>query len=126
MPPLDWPLPNQFGQFELKIEVQPKAHHRAHYETEGSRGAVKASSGGHPLVKVGSQHGCGSWWVSSIHPSIELITSILYNTSIYTIYTHIHIQKTLWSPLCTSMYDGLVAGLCVFFLLLCGFCNTLV
>lgn len=58
LPPLDWPLPNQFGQFELKIEVQPKAHHRAHYETEGSRGAVKASSGGHPLVKVGSQHSC--------------------------------------------------------------------
>uniref|UniRef100_A0A674NE88 Nuclear factor of activated T cells 3 n=1 Tax=Takifugu rubripes TaxID=31033 RepID=A0A674NE88_TAKRU len=52
LPPLDWPLPNQFGQFELKIEVQPKAHHRAHYETEGSRGAVKASSGGHPLVKL--------------------------------------------------------------------------
>lgn len=52
MPPLDWPLPSQFGQYELKIEVQPKAHHRAHYETEGSRGAVKAASGGHPIVKV--------------------------------------------------------------------------
>ncbi|CAL1604194.1 unnamed protein product [Knipowitschia caucasica] len=52
LPPLDWPLPNQFGQYELKIEVQPKAHHRAHYETEGSRGAVKAASGGHPIVKL--------------------------------------------------------------------------
>ncbi|XP_042562354.1 nuclear factor of activated T-cells, cytoplasmic 3-like isoform X2 [Clupea harengus] len=52
LPPLDWPLPNQFGQYDLKIEVHPKAHHRAHYETEGSRGAVKASSGGHPVVKV--------------------------------------------------------------------------
>lgn len=52
LPPLDWPLPNQFGQYELKIEVQPKAHHRAHYETEGSRGAVKAASGGHPVVKL--------------------------------------------------------------------------
>ncbi|KAI4873741.1 hypothetical protein NFI96_016067, partial [Prochilodus magdalenae] len=51
LPPLDWPLPNQYGQFELKIEVHPKAHHRAHYETEGSRGAVKAASGGHPIVK---------------------------------------------------------------------------
>ncbi|TNN66748.1 Nuclear factor of activated T-cells, cytoplasmic 3 [Liparis tanakae] len=30
----------------------PKAHHRAHYETEGSRGAVKAASGGHPIVKL--------------------------------------------------------------------------
>lgn len=52
LPPLDWPLPSQYGQFELKIEVQPKAHHRAHYETEGSRGAVKAASGGHPVVQL--------------------------------------------------------------------------
>ncbi|KAM6942771.1 nuclear factor of activated T-cells, cytoplasmic 3 [Xenentodon cancila] len=52
LPPLDWPLPSQFGQYELKIEVQPKAHHRAHYETEGSRGAIKAASGGHPIVKL--------------------------------------------------------------------------
>lgn len=54
LPPLDWPLPSHYGQCELKIEVQPKTHHRAHYETEGSRGAVKASTGGHPVVKVGS------------------------------------------------------------------------
>uniref|UniRef100_A0A8C6V4V8 Nuclear factor of activated T cells 3a n=1 Tax=Neogobius melanostomus TaxID=47308 RepID=A0A8C6V4V8_9GOBI len=52
LPPLDWPLPSQFGQYDLKIELQPKAHHRAHYETEGSRGAVKAVSGGHPVVKL--------------------------------------------------------------------------
>lgn len=32
--------------------MQPKTHHRAHYETEGSRGAVKASTGGHPVVKL--------------------------------------------------------------------------
>ncbi|GAA6068731.1 nuclear factor of activated T-cells, cytoplasmic 3 isoform X1 [Tachysurus ichikawai] len=56
LPPLDWPLPSQYNQYELKIEVHPKAHHRAHYETEGSRGAVKAASGGHPVVKV-SRHG---------------------------------------------------------------------
>lgn len=52
LPPLDWPLPNQFEGLELRIEVQPRTHHRAHYETEGSRGAVKASPGGHPVVKV--------------------------------------------------------------------------
>ncbi|XP_078067048.1 nuclear factor of activated T-cells, cytoplasmic 3 isoform X2 [Mustelus asterias] len=52
LPSLDWPLPSQYLQYELKIEVQPKTHHRAHYETEGSRGAVKASSGGHPVVKL--------------------------------------------------------------------------
>ncbi|XP_062848941.1 nuclear factor of activated T-cells, cytoplasmic 4 [Trichomycterus rosablanca] len=52
LPPLDWPLPCQFDQFELRIDVQPRPHHRAHYETEGSRGAVKASPGGHPVVKL--------------------------------------------------------------------------
>ncbi|XP_039601652.1 nuclear factor of activated T-cells, cytoplasmic 4 [Polypterus senegalus] len=52
LPPLDWPLPSQFDQYELRIEVQPRSHHRAHYETEGSRGAVKASPGGHPIVKL--------------------------------------------------------------------------
>ncbi|KAI2570759.1 NFATC4 isoform 14, partial [Pan troglodytes] len=45
LPPLDWPLPSQYEQLELRIEVQPRAHHRAHYETEGSRGAVKAAPG---------------------------------------------------------------------------------
>lgn len=53
LPPLDWPLPSQFDQYELRIEVQPRPHHRAHYETEGSRGAVKAAPTGHPVVKVG-------------------------------------------------------------------------
>nr|XP_020441785.1 nuclear factor of activated T-cells, cytoplasmic 4-like [Monopterus albus] len=52
LPPLDWPLPPQFDQYELRIEVQPRPHHRAHYETEGSRGAVKAAPTGHPVVKV--------------------------------------------------------------------------
>ncbi|MGH0146973.1 UNVERIFIED_CONTAM: hypothetical protein FKN15_009384 [Acipenser sinensis] len=52
LPPLDWPLPSQFDPYELRVEVQPRSHHRAHYETEGSRGAVKASPGGHPIVKV--------------------------------------------------------------------------
>ncbi|XP_078392386.1 nuclear factor of activated T-cells, cytoplasmic 4-like, partial [Cetorhinus maximus] len=51
LPPLDWPLPSQYETLELKVEVQPKTHHRAHYETEGSRGAVKAAAGGHPVVK---------------------------------------------------------------------------
>ncbi|XP_020671557.3 nuclear factor of activated T-cells, cytoplasmic 4 [Pogona vitticeps] len=52
LPPLDWPLPSQYEQYELKIEVQPRTHHRAHYETEGSRGAVKAAPGGHPVIKL--------------------------------------------------------------------------
>ncbi|XP_053322093.1 nuclear factor of activated T-cells, cytoplasmic 1 isoform X4 [Spea bombifrons] len=52
MPALDWHLPSQSGPYELRIDVQPKSHHRAHYETEGSRGAVKASTGGHPIVQL--------------------------------------------------------------------------
>lgn len=51
-PPLDWPLPNQYDLIELKLEVQPRSYHRAHYETEGSRGSIKATTGGHPVVKV--------------------------------------------------------------------------
>ncbi|XP_031755772.1 nuclear factor of activated T-cells, cytoplasmic 3 isoform X1 [Xenopus tropicalis] len=52
LPPLDWALPSRYGQYELKVDVQPKTHHRAHYETEGSRGAVKAVTGNHPIVKL--------------------------------------------------------------------------
>ncbi|OCT84238.1 nuclear factor of activated T-cells, cytoplasmic 3 isoform X1 [Xenopus laevis] len=52
LPPLDSALPGRYGQYELKVELQPKTHHRAHYETEGSRGAVKAVTGGHPIVKL--------------------------------------------------------------------------
>lgn len=50
-PPLDWPLPSHFDRFELKLEIQPKSYHRAHYETEGSRGSIKSAEG-HPVVKV--------------------------------------------------------------------------
>ncbi len=52
LPSLEWPLLSQAGQYELLIQQQPKSHHRAHYETEGSRGAVKTSNGGHPEVQV--------------------------------------------------------------------------
>ncbi|CAL1606344.1 unnamed protein product [Knipowitschia caucasica] len=52
LPPLEWPLPSRTDQYELHIEVQPRPHHRAHYETEGSRGAVKAPTGGHPVVQL--------------------------------------------------------------------------
>ncbi|KAM9807704.1 nuclear factor of activated T-cells, cytoplasmic 3-like [Neosynchiropus ocellatus] len=51
-PSLDTPLPSQFDQYELKLEVQPRSYHRAHYETEGSRGSIKATTGGHPVVKL--------------------------------------------------------------------------
>lgn len=52
-PPLDWPLPSQYDQCELEVEVQPRSYHRAHYETEGSRGSLKAAStAGHPVVRL--------------------------------------------------------------------------
>ncbi|XP_051517826.1 nuclear factor of activated T-cells, cytoplasmic 2-like [Myxocyprinus asiaticus] len=57
LPPLEWPLPSRTDQYELHIEVQPKPHHRAHYETEGSRGAVKAPTGGHPVVQLRGYRG---------------------------------------------------------------------
>ncbi|MED6289462.1 hypothetical protein CHARACLAT_002984 [Characodon lateralis] len=57
LPPLEWPLPSHTDQYELHIEVQPKPHHRAHYETEGSRGAVKAPTGGHPVVQLHGYRG---------------------------------------------------------------------
>lgn len=59
LPALDCPLPSSTEQYKLNIEVQPRQHHRAHYETEGSRGAVKAVSGGHPVVQV--QKKCVLW-----------------------------------------------------------------
>ncbi|CAB1315566.1 unnamed protein product [Coregonus sp. 'balchen'] len=52
LPPLEWHLPSHSDQYELCLEQQPKQHHRAHYETEGSRGAVKAPVGGHTVVQV--------------------------------------------------------------------------
>ncbi|KAK0148182.1 Nuclear factor of activated T-cells, cytoplasmic 2 [Merluccius polli] len=52
LPPLEWPMLSRTEQYELHIDVQPKPHHRAHYETEGSRGAVKAPTGGHPVVQL--------------------------------------------------------------------------
>ncbi|XP_017274600.1 nuclear factor of activated T-cells, cytoplasmic 2 isoform X1 [Kryptolebias marmoratus] len=57
LPPLEWPLPSRTDQYELHIDVQPKPHHRAHYETEGSRGAVKAPTGGHPVVQLHGYRG---------------------------------------------------------------------
>ncbi|XP_028309310.1 nuclear factor of activated T-cells, cytoplasmic 2 isoform X2 [Gouania willdenowi] len=57
LPPLEWPIPRCTDQYELHIEVQPKPHHRAHYETEGSRGAVKAPTGGHPVVQLHGYRG---------------------------------------------------------------------
>ncbi|XP_019713238.1 nuclear factor of activated T-cells, cytoplasmic 3-like [Hippocampus comes] len=51
-PPLDFPLPSDFGPNRLSVEAEPRPYHRAHYETEGSRGAIKAGDGGHPRVKL--------------------------------------------------------------------------
>ncbi|CAJ1050295.1 nuclear factor of activated T-cells%2C cytoplasmic 2 [Xyrichtys novacula] len=52
LPSLEWPLPSQMAQYQLLIQQHPKSYHRAHYETEGSRGAVKTSNGGHPEIQL--------------------------------------------------------------------------
>ncbi|XP_029358969.1 nuclear factor of activated T-cells, cytoplasmic 2 [Echeneis naucrates] len=52
LPSLERLFPNKSGQYELLIQQQPRSHHRAHYETEGSRGAVKTPKGGHPEVQL--------------------------------------------------------------------------
>uniref|UniRef100_A0A3P9P3E9 RHD domain-containing protein n=1 Tax=Poecilia reticulata TaxID=8081 RepID=A0A3P9P3E9_POERE len=57
LPSLEWGLPSQSGQYELLIQQQPRSHHRAHYETEGSRGAVKTPNGGHPEVQLRGYQG---------------------------------------------------------------------
>ncbi|AWP02483.1 putative nuclear factor of activated T-cells cytoplasmic 2-like [Scophthalmus maximus] len=53
----EWSLPSESGQYELLMEQQPRSHHRAHYETEGSRGAVKTPKGGHPEVQLRGYQG---------------------------------------------------------------------
>ncbi|XP_015814734.3 nuclear factor of activated T-cells, cytoplasmic 2 [Nothobranchius furzeri] len=57
LPSLERALPSQSGQYELVIHQQPRSHHRAHYETEGSRGAVKTPNGGHPEVQLRGYQG---------------------------------------------------------------------
>ncbi|XP_018611179.2 nuclear factor of activated T-cells, cytoplasmic 2 isoform X1 [Scleropages formosus] len=57
LPPLEWPIPSRQDPYELRVEVQPRHHHRAQYETEGSRGAVKALAGGHPVVQLHGYRG---------------------------------------------------------------------
>ncbi|KAK6981828.1 mucin-17, partial [Biomphalaria glabrata] len=45
--------PSKIENMELKIVEQPESHHRARYQTEGSRGAIKdASQQGFPIVKL--------------------------------------------------------------------------
>lgn len=86
MPALDWQLPSHSGPYELQIEVQPKSHHRAHYETEGSRGAVKASAGGHPVVQV----------IDAFVAAMLVCFSILKGAHVHTSYMHTY-PNPLWS-----------------------------
>nr|XP_061814626.1 nuclear factor of activated T-cells, cytoplasmic 2-like [Nerophis lumbriciformis] len=57
LPSLEWPLPSQCSHYELEIKTQPRSHHRAHYETEGSRGPIKTPNGGHPEVQLHGYRG---------------------------------------------------------------------
>lgn len=47
--------PSKVDVTELKILAQPETQHRARYQTEGSRGAIKdESQQGYPIIKVKS------------------------------------------------------------------------
>ena len=49
--------PSKCEGMELKILEQPEAQHRARYQTEGSRGAIKdVSQQGFPVIKVNLPH----------------------------------------------------------------------
>ncbi|XP_061139462.1 nuclear factor of activated T-cells, cytoplasmic 3-like isoform X2 [Syngnathus typhle] len=71
-PPLDFPLPSGFGPNRLSVEAEPRPYHRAHYETEGSRGAVKAGDGGHPRVKVSPRVGNDAATLDLGRPCVQL------------------------------------------------------
>ncbi|NP_001158472.1 nuclear factor of activated T-cells-like [Saccoglossus kowalevskii] len=52
-PSLNVPFPSKENGIELKVLVQPESHHRARYQTEGSRGCVKdESQNAFPTVKL--------------------------------------------------------------------------
>ncbi|XP_077983350.1 uncharacterized protein LOC144438185 isoform X5 [Glandiceps talaboti] len=52
-PSLNMTFPSKENGIELKILIQPESHHRARYQTEGSRGCVKdESQNGFPTVKL--------------------------------------------------------------------------
>lgn len=62
------------GKVELSLVLQPEEQHRARYQTEGSRGAVKDRSGlGHPTVKVEySLHCCFAYIIFKCFASLVL------------------------------------------------------
>lgn len=72
---------------ELRLVSQPEEQHRARYQTEGSRGAVKDRTGtGHPTVKVHSclytVH-CKSVNINEFNNAIHAVIYTIYNAAYY-------------------------------------------
>lgn len=64
------------GKCQLQILAQPEQQHRARYQTEGSRGAVKDRSGnGFPIVKL---TGYTKPTVLEVSIELKLIVEIFY------------------------------------------------
>ncbi|XP_047437738.1 nuclear factor of activated T-cells, cytoplasmic 2 isoform X2 [Mugil cephalus] len=102
LPSLEWPLPSQSGQYELLIQQQPRSHHRAHYETEGSRGAVKTTNGGHPEIQL-----CGYQGPSPLVLQVFIGTAderILKPHAFYQV--HRITGKTVTTPSMERMING--------------------
>ncbi|KAM6928354.1 nuclear factor of activated T-cells, cytoplasmic 2 [Xenentodon cancila] len=102
LPSLEWALSHQSGQYELLIQQQPRSHHRAHYETEGSRGAVKTPNGGHPEVQL-----CGYQGTASLALQVFIGTAderLLKPHAFYQV--HRITGKTVTTPSMERMING--------------------
>ncbi|XP_049894214.1 nuclear factor of activated T-cells, cytoplasmic 2-like [Epinephelus moara] len=102
LPSLEWPLPSQSGQYELLIQQEPRSHHRAHYETEGSRGAVKTPNGGHPEIQL-----CGYQGTAPLGLQVFIGTAderILKPHAFYQV--HRITGKTVTTPSMERMING--------------------
>ncbi|CAG5978920.1 unnamed protein product [Menidia menidia] len=102
LPSLEWPLHGQSGQYKLLIQQQPRPHHRAHYETEGSRGAVKTPNGGHPEVQL-----CGYQGTAALGLQVFIGTAdekLLKPHSFYQV--HRITGKTVTTPSMETVISG--------------------
>ncbi|XP_061894249.1 nuclear factor of activated T-cells, cytoplasmic 2-like [Entelurus aequoreus] len=102
LPSLEWALPSKSSQYELVIQHQPRSHHRAHYETEGSRGPVKTPSGGHPEVQL---HGYQGTALLGLHVFIGTADERLLKPHAF-YQVHRITGKTVTTPSTERMVNG--------------------
>ena len=85
------------GKTQLQIVCQPETQHRARYQTEGSRGAVKDRSGnGFPVVKVRLTHLNGAHQIQIIQNlSVQMIQEDLLFMQSFVCCLYIKIRRKL-------------------------------